>query len=355
MTNKLLEIQTEILDLDLPPKDRWVHIIKKNESNLHHIFNELDNLELGILGNVSKQTVLLLIATYKWFGKIKYIEELQSIADILNVSVNKIILMQLMYELSTCCTSSIINTDNGPIMIRTMDWDLESLNPLTINLNVVKNGVIIYQATTWVGYVGILTAVKNDWYGLSINYRRSYENTMWDNLKACLSMRYPIGYLVRDIFDNQLSHRDAINILKTTYLIAPCYITVIKKRRNILSKSDDDGLIIQRNHAPNTTDSDTIFLGQNKTLTQTNIDQGCEDPDKDLLWSIDRRHLANSIGEGLLQLGKGIIDIQDESSRTKILEKYMVFPIKNHETRYISLISPLNFGSNCLDSRLVSP
>jgi hypothetical protein len=180
---------------------------------------------------------------------------------------------------------------------------------------------------------------------------------MWDNLKACLSMRWPIGYLVRDILDNQLSHSNAVDLFKTASLVAPCYITIVKKRRSSGIKLDDDGLIIQRDHYPSNNPNDSvILLGKRKTLTQTNIDQNCEDPDKDILWSINRRYLADAIGNGLLELGRGTIEIQKEFHRTKILEKYMVHPIKNHETRYISLLAPCKFDTNnveCLDSRFV--
>lgn len=358
----LKEIPTEVLDLDLPPEKRWIHIVQNYEYELKKIYNQLNNQELSYLGSFGKYGLLGLINLFVGLGKVKFIEELNSIAEVMEVPVSRVILMQLMYELSTCCTSSIINTRQDPILVRTMDWNLTSLDPLTINLNVKKGGRIIYQATTWVGYVGILTAVRPDHYAIAINYRRSYTNTIWDNFKACISMRWPIGYLVRDILDGQVDHHGAVELFKKSTLIAPCYITMISRRRkgpiSGIVKMKDDGLVIQRNQYPHAEDdlNAVIYLGNNSVLTQTNIDQGCYDDDKDILWSIKRRDLAKVIGDGLLELGKGKLKVNTLEQRSKILGKYLTFPILNDETRYISLIHPGRFNTeeiDCLDSRKI--
>lgn len=40
-----------------------------------------------------------------------------------------------------------------------MDWGMEFLKPLTIEVDFVKGGRSQYVATTWVGYVGVLTGM----------------------------------------------------------------------------------------------------------------------------------------------------------------------------------------------------
>jgi len=361
--NQLRNIPIEILDLDVDPSDRWKDIIVKYRASLLHIYDQLNNLEIGTLGFCAKYGVLGLVNISRMLGKVKYLDELQSIATGMGVPVSRVILMQLMYELSTCCTSSIINTKKNPIMVRTMDWALDSLDPLTINLNVMKGGRVIYQATTWVGYVGILTAVRPESYAIAINYRRSYQNSMWDNFKACWSMRWPIGYAVRDLLDNQFDYHAASKFLKKVSLIAPCYITMCCRRRNGpisgIVTMNSDGVVIQRDQSHDSDDQSmgTVEIGNKKTLTQTNIDQNIYDSDKDILYSIRRRDLANSIGEGLLEMHSDELKVDTYSRRTKLLEKYLVHPILNEETRYISLMAPGKFDPEdfeSLDSRHIN-
>lgn len=53
------------------------------------------------------------------------------------------------------CTA--LAQDSGPQHIRTMDWGMEWLRPLTIEVDFIRGGKTQYVATTWVGYVGVLT------------------------------------------------------------------------------------------------------------------------------------------------------------------------------------------------------
>jgi hypothetical protein len=106
--------------------------------------------------------------------------------------LGQLVLLQLVYEASAACTSIIVPQDpakvscpiaphprldstlivhvrvcvcsrgqaSAPQHIRTMDWGMEFLRPLTIEVDFVKGGRTQYLATTWVGYVGVLTGTS---------------------------------------------------------------------------------------------------------------------------------------------------------------------------------------------------
>jgi hypothetical protein len=68
-------------------------------------------------------------------------------------------LLQLSYE-SRGCTSIATVINGNAVLARTLDWDLPELRDLTIELDVRHGTTPLYTATTFAGYVGILTAMR---------------------------------------------------------------------------------------------------------------------------------------------------------------------------------------------------
>jgi hypothetical protein len=51
-----------------------------------------------------------------------------------------------------------------------------------------RKGQSVLKATTWIGYVGILTGIRMEkGYSVSVNYRRTDDGTFSNNLKTALS------------------------------------------------------------------------------------------------------------------------------------------------------------------------
>jgi len=90
-----------------------------------------------------------------------------------------LVALQLVYEASTCCTSIVVEDDKGVphhmfapdlpfyrfllivyklciciyyLFSRTMDWELDFLEPLTIEIDFQRGGKTLYVATSWAGY-----------------------------------------------------------------------------------------------------------------------------------------------------------------------------------------------------------
>ena len=71
------------------------------------------------------------LKTAVFFGSVMYSKELKRIAELLNIPIGKVILLQLAYEAFAACTSIVANGDVGhPLHIRTMDWSVEFLTLL---------------------------------------------------------------------------------------------------------------------------------------------------------------------------------------------------------------------------------
>ncbi len=111
-------------------------------------------------------------------------EELEGISKQSGLPLGKLVALQLTYEASTCCTSIIVPSERdnqAPHHIRTMvilivsyvfqDWAMDFLKPLTIEVEFQSKGITQYIATTWVGYVGVLTGMRPFGYSISVNFR----------------------------------------------------------------------------------------------------------------------------------------------------------------------------------------
>jgi hypothetical protein len=74
------------------------------------------------------------------------------------------VLLQIAYEIFAACTSIVVDGVGGakshPFHIRTMDWEMPELQPMTIEVQFVKHGRPLFIASTWAGYVGVLTGMR---------------------------------------------------------------------------------------------------------------------------------------------------------------------------------------------------
>lgn len=166
-------------------------------------------------------------------GIVFYDKELAGISKALNgkISTGLLVAMQLIYEVSACCTSIIVpgkdqELSGAPLHIRTMDWGMDFLKPLTIEVDFMKNNKCVYTATTWAGYVGVLTGCRHKAWSASVNFRVTKEGTIWDNLKRALDRSWPIGFLLREALTRTSDFDEATRILAGTQIISPVYFTV---------------------------------------------------------------------------------------------------------------------------------
>lgn len=79
------------------------------------------------------------------------------------------------YEANAACTSLVTNSSLGcPVLGRTLDWPMPYLQDVTIDVTFIRSHTSqspLFRCTTFVGYIGVLTACKPGVFGASINFR----------------------------------------------------------------------------------------------------------------------------------------------------------------------------------------
>lgn len=275
-----------IIELNDPPKRRWDHIIDYYKQDLRSIRDTIINdiLPPGSLAKMLSASVAQAAALLSKLGIVMYSKELKGISERSGLSLGELTLMQFGYEAASCCTSVAVSDENNggkPVHIRTMDWGIEALGPLTCEVEFQRAGVTQFFTTTWPGYVGVLTGMRPNGYSTSVNFRVT-SSGYWSNIVESISYSWPIGYLVRSVLESDTTFDVATTHLANSDLIAPVYFTCVGTEVN-------EAKLITRNRR---SEEQQLCMECVGPIVQTNIDHWNRDPNDDILYSIERRDLA---------------------------------------------------------------
>jgi hypothetical protein len=313
-----LDIPSFSIDLDRNPIDRWSDVIPNFAEPMREFNDEIrSNIPRAYID------VAELVATrLDQHIPQPYHDELFSIARAISMPIADIVLINLVYELRTYCTSLLIRTINGTILHgRNLDFDLNTdlLRRLTFHGKFFRtsNPTFAYESIHFAGSIGLLTSSRSGYFSLSINQRNMHDEHWWMNaLMAILHLHsMPSFILTRSIFDDpSMSYQDMKYILEHQHLIAPIYF--------ILTNGKSSGMIITRNRL-----NSINPIELNSTLVQTNYDHWLDDPLDD-----PRRITAENILETFNSTQMTV-----ENIFSIVLS---VIPVLNTNTIYTAMMNP---------------
>lgn len=206
------------------------------------------------------------------------------------------------------------------------------------------------------GYVGVLTGMRlgNNGFSVSVNFRVTGDG-FWQNLKKAMGGSWPIGFLVREVLtqSENINFNSAKSMLQNSKIIAPVYFTMSGYNKNegcLVTRdreSDDKCLLLDcdngnteygveiRNVNPDASenkenDSDIIQDdGKRKYIIQTNIDHWSSYWADNIMWSIQRRNVAN----------EKLVDLNGNCDYNDLWKLATEHPIFNEITVYGTLMS----------------
>ena len=309
------------INLDKNPKARYGNLVKNYDikqvsKKFTQVYEEF-KLSIPFFDTI----ISMLITMHK--DKIMYLEEIQYWSELFNVDFYKVMIMQLVYELNSGCTTFVIPIDGVRTMFRTMDWAMDFLKDITYQAIFIKNNKPIFEAVCWLGSVGIFTGKSlNNNYSLAINYRRVNDmNTsqIIQNYLHTVYMNWPVSYLVRNILENDYDYDKALYNLSFAKTISPVYY--------VINNFNDKATIIRR------IPYDKEIL-QNDTLIQTNCDN--LNSKFDIMDSFARIKIL----ENVLSTNPTLNNIMETVNKT---------PINNYASIYFSIISMNEFTTRIFD------
>ncbi|CAE7454240.1 ASAH1 [Symbiodinium natans] len=349
MTQHICSVPRFVVDLDKPPNERWAHIVDPYAQQLRAVLKQVDD-HIEQLNSTATSVAASLVSSVlsgaASMNRVMYKDELAAIAKQADVPLGKLVAMQLVYEASAHCTSVVLPYDDAnlsmasaavgepddhatapllPAHIRTMDWEMEFLRPLTVEVMFLQHGAPQFLCTTWVGYVGVLTGMTvrhmnrpadqlrlmkqnpasldaHAWkigergrppapaspqvdafenYSVSVNFRAPGTGSFWTNLMNALDSYWPVGFLVRYVLSqSDVPFESAVRVLRTSKLIAPCYLTVCG------SAAPGRGALITRDHE---SELQPWNLSDKGIIVQPNMDHWSDKDEEDIMMSMTRR------------------------------------------------------------------
>jgi len=224
----------------------------------------------------------------------EYGQEIKTLAEFAKIPVGVGVLLNIFYEIEAGCTSIVAQDEQGKMFhVRNMDFDMaKTLRQLTIRVEYQKQGKTIFWATTFVGYVGVLTGMKPGSFAISLNERDT--GYIVENLLEALLVpgTYVASFLIREILTNINGYDEAVKAISSPSLVAPAYIIVS-------GANPGEGVVITRNRF-DVADLWKLDLHENRWfLVETNDDHWLPPQD-------DRRDLAikatSALGETTINL-----------------------------------------------------
>jgi len=155
------------IDLSLPPEERYVQLAKDFTSDIQElvgIFDEVLTLvRLPISSEHLKRVAKLFL---RRVHDSEQQAELRGISKVTGVDMYLLVAFNVLLDLFMGCTSGGVRVTDGPkkptkmIHFRMLDWGMDALRNVVVQLNYVFNGKVVARSVTYAGFVGVITGVR---------------------------------------------------------------------------------------------------------------------------------------------------------------------------------------------------
>jgi len=322
------------INLDSPPSTRWSQVCSNPTYMAAAQF--LYGVVVSLLpdGGVYLNDIGSFLNDYYYPSD--YGQEIQGCAKGLGIPYGWLALFNIGYEVSDACTSIVAQTTEGKIYhARNMDfWAgmgfTDTLKNITFISNFQRGGKTLFMATSFAGYVGVLSGMKPNAFSVTIDtrfYPQGLGDMFYEIIAAIMESNASlVSFLSRKVFENENNWPSAVSQLSNNELIADVYYIVA-------GVSAGQGAVISRNRM-NATDVWILNAPAGRWYeVETNYDHWVQPP-----WFDDRVVPAN---RGMDALG------QKDLSLTGMLGVLTIKPVLNIQTTYTILASPADGTFKC--------
>lgn len=211
-----------IINLDLPPEERWSSLINvRQEINelIHSYLQDFVDADDSILSGIEMYKESIISETY--------LKEIEGIATICDFSANEILTANLYYDLLKFyfgCTAFAVYESHTMRHARNLDWHTDNniLSSYSKIFNYQRKGKTVFKTVGWPGFVGALSGVRPGAFALTLNAVSSEDDPQ---------IATPISFLLRDVLEQATSFQKGQSILEQTPIISDCLILLSGTQR----------------------------------------------------------------------------------------------------------------------------
>jgi len=274
-------LPTYVVDLDLPPAERWTKLASDKKVEIKNLIQNLKNISDAFFHGKLIYLIDRFLPKLTETLPYPFADELKGISNATGIPLGEITMYNIFYEIFTVCTSIIAQDKQGKLYHgRNLDfglflgWDVQNktwsateiLRTMVANIEFQRNGKTLFRSVQFAGYVGILTGMKPKILTLTIDERFQLKGGYIGLIEWILGYRTGswMGFLARKVMENSTSYSEAKQLLTDTRLLAPVYFI-------LGGNQSGEGCVITRD----LNDADVWELGSDPSkwfLVQTNYD-----------------------------------------------------------------------------------
>nr|XP_002128649.1 N-acylethanolamine-hydrolyzing acid amidase-like isoform X1 [Ciona intestinalis]XP_026690758.1 N-acylethanolamine-hydrolyzing acid amidase-like isoform X1 [Ciona intestinalis]XP_026690759.1 N-acylethanolamine-hydrolyzing acid amidase-like isoform X1 [Ciona intestinalis] len=223
--------KTCTVNLDLLPLQRWNNFTSSCGFNLtkgREIINAL-------IKSVVKPEVIELLqdvgAKLDDYLPLPYSDELRGLSSTLGLPLGDLVILNLLYDItayddssSKACTSIVASDKQNKIIHgRNLDYQMQPkyLREITIQVDFQRNKKSLFMATTYVGYIGVITGCRHGAFSISGDERD--KGKLWKNILTALNGGKSTFFAQRMILEQARNYEEALQMAINTPTIAPVY------------------------------------------------------------------------------------------------------------------------------------
>jgi len=353
----LTDPPTYVVNLDLPPRSRWnvrpsvtqeseayyydtknVALAARNDfQQLRHLFSDvIDTIGPSYSPFAKAVLPLLLRRVYSR----EETQEMKGIASIAGLPLHLVIAFNTFLDMMMGCTSGTAPLgQTGEILhFRTLDWDMEELRPLVIQVEFIRGGSIAARAVTYAGYTGILTGVRPD-LSISLNYRahRSDRPTSMrlHQILVLMGFRRSVSSVLRNYLLSP-GAPPSLDSLRSTLPVIPmsaCYLTFSDGKSSLVFEKALDTAVIRE--------------PLDGFIVTTNLDDGIHALSEEEIEAYMKTQVSLEGQNWLITNSKERRCVVEDAWRKSkdttlktIVEWVKTWPVKNESTHFACVMSP---------------
>ena len=224
------------ISLDNPPEKRWTEVIAAKKPAMQNFIHEARIL-VG-------RNVIWGVGSFLKNGyyPLEIQQEIESIADLAEVSFEEALFSNFLYEFYVHCSSIVARDSEGKLIFgRNLDYNFgDLLSKVVVELHVYREQKLLYKYVTFAGYVGVLTGMRENSFAISMDQRNMHDwNLVWEAFYISKGYTGP-SLAIRYALENFSDYSEAKEYLATVKLITNAYFIIGGLEGN-------DGAVITRN------------------------------------------------------------------------------------------------------------
>jgi len=167
-------IPTYTIDLSLPPLRRYQRVATEFLPHLASLTTLFDEI---VPRPTFRGLARLLL---RRLNSKEQTEELRGIHLVTGLGMHLLVAFNVLLDLFMGCTSGGVklSVEDRMLHFRTLDWGMDPLRKVIVQLEYIRDGVKVASAITYVGYVGVLTGVRKG-LSISLNFRPVHNASTW--------------------------------------------------------------------------------------------------------------------------------------------------------------------------------